>query len=148
METVDHITHRVTSGFGCGLAIGSCFATFQGLPILPTTISMASSFALASTACFIPERIFYHSSFYLLPKQQISDEISSLDREQLRLYASHGLGGICGGSISGFLYKRKPFSGVLLFTPLMIGVAFCERKLQNYKVNRIRELQLEQDQRK
>ncbi len=156
MNTIDHITYRVTFSTTVGMLVGASYSTLQGLPLPKTTLSIASSFALASTACFIPERMFYHASFYVVPKIQlepptakmsddtkvdlISESGGSSFYERMRLYTSHGLGGIVGGSVSGGLFKGRPIQGVMLLTPMMLGAAYGEMKLQDYKKKRIAEL--------
>jgi len=168
-RTIDRITYRVTASATTGMLVGASFSTLQGLPLPQTTLSMASSFALASTACFIPERIFYHASFYLVPKIRVgapellgnndngngngNDNIDSKEgsesmsesgdsyfTENTRLFASHGFGGIVGGGISGGLFKGRPLQGMMLMTPMMLGFAFGELKLQKYRMKRIKEL--------
>lgn len=168
MQTLDHITYRMTASTTTGVIVGASYSTLRGLPLPQTTISMASSFALASTACFIPERVFYHASFYLVPEikpgapehddvnagkigdgnsiQRIESNFEGLGSyitENSRLVFSHGLGGILGGSISGGLFKGRPSQGIMLLTPMMLGVAYGELKLQEYKLERIKELQQE-----
>lgn len=130
---LDHATYRVTYSTFTGVIVGLCFGTFKGLPLGSTTISMASSFALASTACFIPERIFYLSSFGVKPK-------GSEEEERKRLYMSHCVGGAVGGSVSGGLFRGKPLAGMFLLTPAMIGIAYGELRLQEYKKMRLEEL--------
>ena len=157
MNTIDHITYRVTFSTTVGMLVGASYSTLQALPLPKTTVSMASSFALASTACFIPERMFYHASFYLVPKIQlepvkmsddkkvdlVSESSGSFFNERMRLYTSHGLGGIVGGSVSGGLFKGRPIQGLMLLTPMMLGAAYGEMKLQDYKKKRLAELKTE-----
>ena len=130
---LDHATSRVTCTTFTGVLVGLCFGTYKGLPLGPTTISMASSFALVSTACFIPERICYLSSFNIKP-------FGSEEEESRRLYMSHCVGGGVGGAVSGSLFRGKPLAGVFLLTPLMIGVAYGELRLQEYKRVRLEEI--------
>lgn len=163
MQTVDHVTYRVTACTATGLFVGSSLATFQGLPLINTTISMASSFALVSTSCFIPERLLYHGSFYIVPKQTLvlseadgvgngngdknkdgDEDGEAINKtEKNRLFFSHVTGGLIGGGISGGLYKGRPLQGMMLLAPLMLGVAFCELKILEYRMKRIKELRCE-----
>jgi len=143
-ETFDHVTHRVSSSAASGMFLGASFATLKGLPLPQTTLSMASSFALASTASFIPERIFFRTSFYFVPRHSTTFIDSTEKLEKTRLYISHGLGGIVGGGITGGLFNGKPLSGIMLITPLMLGIAYSEIQIQEYKRKRIKELQMEQ----
>mmetsp|Transcript_22386 Transcript_22386/g.33123 ORF Transcript_22386/g.33123 Transcript_22386/m.33123 type:complete len:161 (-) Transcript_22386:685-1167(-) len=146
-ETVDHVTYRVTSSAVSGLILGGSFATLKGLPLMQTTLSMTSSFALASTACFIPERIFYHSSFYFVPRDTSKEFTDSSEKlEKTRLFVSHGLGGIIGGGVAGGIFKGKPLPGIMLLSPLMLGAAYSEIRIQEYKRKRIKELQMEMEQ--
>jgi hypothetical protein len=94
---------------------------------------MASSFALASTACFIPERICYLSSFNF-------KSVGSKEEESIRLYMSHCFGGGVGGAVSGGIFRGKPLAGMFLMTPVMIGIAYGELRLQEYKKRRLEEL--------
>jgi hypothetical protein len=146
-ETVDHVTYRVTSSAVSGMILGGSFATLKGLPLMQTTLSMTSSFALASTACFIPERIFYHSSFYFVPRDTNSTGFtdSSEKLEKTRLFVSHGLGGIIGGGVAGGLFKGKPLPGIMLLSPLMLVAAYSEIRIQEYKRKRIKELRMEME---
>lgn len=145
IQDIDHISYRVTGCAFTGLFAGASFATLKGLPLPPTTISMAASFALVSTACYIPERIFYNSSFYFLPIEN-NHGLGSLSEvgkiEKRRIFASHALGGVVGGGITGFLFKGKPLQGMLLLSPIMMCVAYGEIRLQDYKRERIKELSM------
>jgi uncharacterized membrane protein len=141
-EAIDRVTHRVSSGAASGIFLGASFATLKGLPLPQTSLSMASSFALASTACFIPERIFYQTSFYFVPRDNTIVVDSSEKKENTRLFVSHGLAGVVGGGVTGGLFNGKPLSGVMLIMPLMLGVAYSEIQIQEYKRKRIKELQV------
>ena len=166
MDQIDHISNRVATFTLTGLFTGAFRATYKGLPLPPTTLSVAASFALISTSCLIPERIVYNSSFYILPKSKSNNERYSYDYddskknisvednssndelhsyfqdvERNRLIASHICGGIIGGTISGSLFqKRLSLNGMFLFTPIMIGIAFAELYLQDYRVQRLKEI--------
>ena len=61
--------------------------------------------------------------------------------ERRRLIASHIGGGIIGGTISGSLFQRRfSWTGMLVFTPIMVGVAYTELYLQRYRRQRLQEL--------
>ena len=151
MDQVDHIGNRVTTCTFTGLIIGASTATYKALPLFQTSVSIAGSFALTSTACLIPERLLYHASFYVVGKERennnhndSNDTTSSLSYnkvERRRLFASHIGGGIIGGSISGSLYQRRfSWTGMVMFTPIMLGVAFAELYLQDYRRQRLEEI--------
>lgn len=148
LQHIDHISNRVSGCAVTGLFVGASYSTLQGLPLAPTSISMATSFALVSTACFIPERIVYMSSFYFVPKaygKEGGEEDLSLERrtrEETRVYISHGLGGVIGGGITGSIFKGKPLQGMLLLSPIMMFAAYGELWLQDYKRKRIKELKM------
>lgn len=170
-ESIDHVTYRVSSCAASGLFFGASLATFRGLPLPHTTLSMGTSFALVSTACFVPERLFYHASFYIRPRldeiyndsaanvnvdvtasTKGSEDFSSTHEilERNRLYVSHGMGGMMGGSITGGLFRGRSgiVSGILLLTPMMLMAAHGEMKLNAYKEKRLRELKVERSQEK
>lgn len=132
-HVLDHASYRVTSTTFTGVLVGLCYGTYKGLPLGATTISMTSSFALVSTACFVPERIFFMSSFRI--KEKGNDEC-----EKMRLLISHVLGGFVGGSVTGGLFKGKPLPGILLLTPIMTAVGFGEIRLEEYRLRRMKEL--------
>mmetsp|Transcript_4417 Transcript_4417/g.8516 ORF Transcript_4417/g.8516 Transcript_4417/m.8516 type:complete len:162 (-) Transcript_4417:2871-3356(-) len=150
IHDIDHITYRVSGCAFTGLFAGASLATLKGLPLSQTTISMAASFALVSTSCYIPERIFYNVSFYVLPRKENDHGLYSLSagsgsrREISRIVASHAMGGVVGGGITGFLFKGKPLQGILLLSPIMICVAYGEIRLQEYKRERIKALNMHQ----
>eukprot|EP00554_Chaetoceros_debilis_P010835 CAMPEP_0194108050 /NCGR_PEP_ID=MMETSP0150-20130528/7819_1 /TAXON_ID=122233 /ORGANISM="Chaetoceros debilis, Strain MM31A-1" /LENGTH=106 /DNA_ID=CAMNT_0038796647 /DNA_START=237 /DNA_END=557 /DNA_ORIENTATION=+ len=78
------------------------------------------------------------------------DDVSStrVILERNRLYASHGLGGMMGGSITGGIFRGRSgiVSGMLLLTPMMLMAAHGEMKLNAYKEKRLEELRLESSQ--
>ena len=129
---------------------------------------------------FVPERLFYHASFYVRPRQdgisggavnanmhvnanvdvdadvnaspKGNEDVSSTHviLERNRLYASHGLGGMMGGSITGGIFRGRSgiVSGMLLLTPMMLIAAHGEMKLNAYKEKRLEELRFESSQQK
>jgi hypothetical protein len=160
---IDHISNRVTAMTLMGLIGGASLATFRALPIPRTSLTVAFSCALAGTACLIPERILHHSSFLWFERecehghghgQTLANDTDSNDTdksddgffwnndvETKRLIASHIGGGIIGGTVTASLYqKRLSLAGMALFTPIMVGIAFMELNLQEYKRIRLREL--------
>ncbi len=157
MDQMDHIGNRVTTCTLTGLIIGASTATYNALPLFQTSVSIAGSFALTSTACLIPQRILYSSSFYFVPQQkqqkqqqqlnlnlspaQTQNEHEGGETERRRLIASHIGGGMIGGTISGSLYQRRfSWTGMVMFTPIMIGIAFAELNLQEYRRKRLNEI--------
>ena len=70
-----------------------------------------------------------------LQKEQEKEQV-----ERTRLFMSHGMGGAVGGSLCGGLFKGRPLPGMLMLTPIMLGIAYGELRLQEYKKKRIKEL--------
>ena len=132
MDQIDHVMNRVSLAACTGLLVGGSVATYRGAPLHKTSLSVALSFALTGTACFGAERLTYNAIHLLGPTE--------IDK-QTKLYASHCFGGIVGGGICGGLYKGQPFAGALMFTPILLGVAYAELLREDYKKDRIRELQ-------
>ena len=52
-------------------------------------------------------------------------------------FRTHAIGGILCGSLIGGIYKKSPSSNVLLFTPIMLGVALLEEKAHSYRQNEL-----------
>lgn len=132
MDQVDRVAFRVSIAAGSGLILGAAVATYRGHPIARTMLSVAGTCALSGTACFGSERITH-----FILQSSISEE--KLDY-RTRLYTSHALGGVMGGGIIGGLSLGKPIPGMLLFTPIMLGIAFAELKAEEYREERLREL--------
>uniref|UniRef100_A0A7S2S7H6 Uncharacterized protein n=1 Tax=Eucampia antarctica TaxID=49252 RepID=A0A7S2S7H6_9STRA len=134
MDQIDHIAQRITIAACAGLFIGASVATFRGSPIHKTSLSVALSCALTSTACLVPERLAYNAIIHLAPPE--------IDAES-KIYASHTLGGLFGGGISGGLFQGRPFGGIMLFTPILLTVAYAEIQKEKHKKARIRVLNSE-----
>ena len=128
MENVDRTGHRVSIAAIGGLAFGASFATLRGSPILASSMSSAVSCTLLATACFGSERLFYAIIPRPFPWSILQGKEDIL---------SHTLGGMLGGACVGWLYRGRPLSGGLMFTPLMVGVAFAERRLNQHRLERI-----------
>mmetsp|Transcript_36641 Transcript_36641/g.76889 ORF Transcript_36641/g.76889 Transcript_36641/m.76889 type:complete len:164 (-) Transcript_36641:358-849(-) len=145
---VDHIAIRVTTSAAAGLTCGATFATLKGFPIFKTSASAALSCAMISTACFGMERLAHG---VLAQTAKLSDDgkseqippssaiLQSTLNPQLH-YGSHALGGLFGGLIVGFLFKRKPLAGTFLLTPVMLGIGKIEISLEEYRNKRLQEL--------
>lgn len=146
MDVIDHIANRVTAAALSGLIFGASLAIYRGLPIPRTALSAAASCALTGTACFASERAahFALAQIPIPPSSSCSGDdlpcAPSVDRGFSNVYASHALGGMAGGSISGGLFQGRPVPGVLVFTPLMLAVAHLEVRIEQYRERRIREL--------
>jgi len=158
MDHIDHLAARVTATAMTGLFLGASLATFRGIPIPKTSLSVATSCALTGTACFTSERVAHYAINALVPtssptvtieqqqqqqqQQQDSNSTTSYTNTQKRdlLFVSHALGGVIGGSICGGLFQRKPWGGMLLFTPLMLGVALMEMQFDELKRERIQSI--------
>lgn len=131
-NVLDHLTARMTASAFTGMGFGAIFSTYKGLPMTKTSLSAAASCALISTACFGAERLAYGLI------HQVTGEDSTTDSNIL--YGSHLLGGICGGAVVGYLYQRNPFRGMILFTPIMLGIGKLEITLDEYRASRIQQM--------
>jgi len=129
-ELTDYLFDRISLAAVSGAAIGISSATLKGIPIFRPTIQAAASSALAATACFGAERAA-NALVHLYDGNVEVSERKSGD------YRSHLAGGVIGGSIVGFLYIHRPITGVLFFSPIMLGVNLIERKMVDYKDKRI-----------
>jgi|NOAtaT_6_FD_contig_51_2020448_length_644_multi_4_in_0_out_0_1 hypothetical protein len=132
-ENLDRVGARVCCAFPAGLLVGASYGTLRGVAIWPAAIASAASCAMVATACFGSERIFYS----LLPRP-FPYYSSRLEGKQDLL--SHALGGMLGGGCIGWLYRGRPLSGSFFFAPLMVGVAFLERRFKAYKLERLEEM--------
>ena len=153
LALIDHLAARVTASALTGLGGGAAYATYKGFPLVKTSASTAFSFALVSTACFGMERVanmILRQSATLIDAnttidQSVIDDSTAYMTKRIQPtidpkihYGSHLLGGVCGGSVVGFLFHGKPLAGILLLTPIMLGVgkievSLDERKFQNLK---------------
>jgi hypothetical protein len=145
MDEIDHVANRVTNAALCGLVIGASIATYRGLPF-KTAFATSASCAICGTAAFGSERIVYNAlNMFINPNDNSSDgnsstsssSFSASDGRHDRLWISHGIGGMIGGSLCGGIFQRRPMNGALLFTPLMLGVAWIEIRMQKYKEERL-----------
>ena len=123
MEHVDRVAARVSLSAVVGFF--ASFAFSRG-SLRSTALKVAGSCAIASTSLFGAERLAYA----LLQSQNVIEEPSRL------LLTSHAIGGAAGGSLNGLLYVRRPHVGLVVFTPIMIGVAFAEMEWENHKERR------------
>ena len=130
MEEIDQIAGRVATSALAGLFLGASIAIYRGSPIPRTSLSVAASCALTGTACFGSERVA-DGAIQLLIGDMNPDT---------RTYASHTLGGSVGGGISGGLFQGRGFSGALLFTPIMLSVAYAELSAKQYRIKRLNQL--------
>ena len=125
---LDHLTARMTASATAGLGCGIIYSTYKGLPMAKTSLSAAASCALISTACFGAERLAYG----VIHKVTGKDSSTTPNI----LYGSHIMGGFCGGGVVGFLYQGNPFRGIILLTPLMLGIGQLEIILDGYRESR------------
>ncbi|KAL7504439.1 hypothetical protein ACHAXN_002133 [Cyclotella atomus] len=134
LALLDHLSARMTASALTGLGCGAIYSTHKGFPIAKTSLSAAASCALISTACFAAERLAYGLLHQTLGKD--------LTTSPNLLYGSHAIGGIWGGGVVGFLYQGNPFRGMLLLTPIMLGVGMLEISLNDYRASRMQQLKL------
>jgi hypothetical protein len=130
MDEVDRVAARVAISAVAGLTLGASIAIFKGAPIGRTALSVSASCALAGTACFGTERVANTAI------RRLSEGTEPTTRD----FASHGIGGIVGGGIAGGLFQGRILSGSLLFTPIMLAVAYGELRADEYKRDRMNQL--------
>ena len=130
MDEVDRVAARVAISTVAGLTLGASIAIFKGAPIGRTAMSVSASCALASTACFGTERV----------ANTAIRRLSGGNEPTTRDFASHGIGGVVGGGIAGGLFQGRVLSGSLLFTPIMLAVAYGELRADEYKRERLNHL--------
>ena len=148
MDQIDHVAARVTSTAIAGFLLGISVATYRGLPLMKTAFSTSASCAICGTACFGSERIVYQALNAITSHRNDSITSSSSspifhkqnDSNKYNLWISHSCGGILGGSLCGGIFQRRPVSGALLFTPIMLSAAFLEFKIQSYREERLADL--------
>jgi len=140
MDQIDHVAHRMTLAALTGLIVGASLATYRGSNTLKTAISTSKSFALCGTACFGTERIAYNA--LKLPLKPDREDLHYYDvhEQKNRLFLSHALGGSVGGMICGGLFQGRLMAGLALFTPLMLGIAYSEIALSEYREKRLQEM--------
>lgn len=138
MDQVDRVAGRVSLAALTGLVGGAAIATYKGHPLPKTCISTAVSFALVGTACFGFERL---STVVIRQLTMAPSSQEDPNTEQV-FYASHALGGMIGGGITGALFQHRPIPGMMLCTPLMIGVAYAELCFEKERKERLRQLLL------
>jgi hypothetical protein len=126
MEEVDYVAARVSFSAVLGLLGGATFATWKGRSLFVTSLKVANSCAIVSTALFCTERLAH----VLLRTQLL------VEKEPQRTLASHALAGAAGGALNGQLYIRSPLRGVILFFPVMMGVAVAEMEWEKEKMRR------------
>ena len=140
MEYIDHVAARVSLCALSGFSYGTVYASWKGLPLRSTSFKIATSFAMAGTALFGFERIGYAATQY--QQQQNTND----NNQHFSLFTSHSFAGITGGAINGYLYRRKPIQGVIVFVPIMLGFALLELTWQKKKLQRIQELLLTEEE--
>lgn len=135
MEDIDRVANRMTISSVAGLVGGATMAIHKGSPVLKSSVSVAMSCALVSTACFGIERL----SNVALRSANVADPSTAF-------YASHALGGSVGGALTGALFQSRMMPGVLLFTPAMVLVAFGEIQFEKARQARLLRLLREIDE--
>jgi hypothetical protein len=128
MEEVDYVAARVSFSAVLGLLGGATFATWKGRSLRGTSIKVAASCAIVSTALFCTERLAH----VVLRKIQLF----LVEKEPQRTFASHAVAGVAGGALNGQLYIKSPVRGMILFVPVMMGVAVAEMEWEKEKLRR------------
>jgi hypothetical protein len=80
-----------------------------------------------------------HHSIFCYKKQD--------ENKTMKLVASHSIGGLLGGGLSGYLFHKWPFTGMMLFTPIMTLVVLVEMEVEHYRKERIKDLLVNQKSR-
>jgi hypothetical protein len=144
METIDHISARVSIAACIGALSGSATGMLKGHHIPRTAILSAMSCAGVATACLIFERVANISIETFNPIPSVSgnnDDDHSIETTITniipkrhvsfdRIFASHACGGILGGAFTGLIYIRRPIAGILFMTPIMSAIGYIEYRYQ------------------
>jgi hypothetical protein len=121
-----HISNRVCISSFLAAFNGGIHGMYKGHPAARSAYLSASSTAMCASALFTVERL----AAYGIAAATGSDPNS---REPFFLLQTHAIGGILGGAQAGYTYTQKPLRGVLIFLPLMIGIAGLEMMYGNIK---------------
>jgi hypothetical protein len=121
-----------------GVVGGAVRAMYSGgSPVMRATFMAGTSCCMVGTAIFGAESLAY------LALQRIHQATGTKEAHGRDLLISHGVGGLCGGALVGGLFQHRVMPGMILFTPLMLGVAVAEIKFLEMRGARIKELQLD-----
>jgi hypothetical protein len=140
MDQIDHVASRMTLAALSGIVVGASLATYRGSNIIKTAMSVSGSFALCGTACSGSERIAYNVLKLSLKPDSEHPRYYRLHERNNQLFLSHSVGGAVGGMICGGLFQGRLIAGLALFTPLMLGVAYAEITLSEYREKRLQEM--------
>ena len=145
LDEVDHVSSRVGLCSAIGLVSGAAYSAYRGLPRRATSIKVCISWTLVGTALFTTERIghvLFQGPITGGGSGSGSSSGGSTDGMNRRLVlTSHAFSGISGGGVLGYLYQRQPVRGMVVFTPIMLGVGFLELYSNDLKVKRWSQLQ-------
>jgi hypothetical protein len=122
-ESLDYMGKRVVTAAVFGGVLGGCLATYKGHAISMVAPNMARSWALCTTACTLTQQLALGVLSNVLP-------FSSNKNDTAAILISHGVGGICGGSVLGYLYIRKPVRGMVFMAPIMLAIGMLELRYQ------------------
>ena len=128
MDEIDYVANRVGSMALSGFFCGSVYATYKGFPRRATALKVAASCAIVGTTLFTAERL-----------ANIAMREHIYDSRQLHL-SSYAFGGVFGGSLNGLLYQNKPARGMLVFTPIMVGIGTLELEAKRIREERFNEI--------
>jgi hypothetical protein len=120
-ESLDYMGKRVVAATALGGALGGCLATYRGHSISMVAPNMARTWALSATACTLTQQ---------LALGVLSSVLQCSSDDTAAILVSHGLGGICGGSLLGYLYIRKPVRGIVFMAPIMLAIGMLELRHQ------------------
>merc|ERR1711862_673468 len=103
---------------------------------------------MGSTACFTSERIANYAICQLSQHSSMPSSLRNLYNNNpnydpkaafYQLLTSHVAGGIVSGAFIGRAFQKRPIYGMLFFTPIMVGVAYVEHKIDEYRRHRWQE---------
>ena len=120
-----------------GFLGGGMKAMYTGSPVLRAAGFSGASCCLVGTTCFGSESLAY------VALQRFNQATGAKEEHKRDLLISHSLGGMCGGGIIGGLFQGRVVRGMLLLTPLMLGVGLAEIKFLELRDERMKELLLD-----
>lgn len=133
MDEFDYVANRVGIFAVSGFFSGAAYAAFKGFPRRQIALRVAASCGCCATTLFASERLANVSL-----REFIGTDINKNDT-RLTL-SSYAFGGVCGGSLNGFLYQKQPVRGMIVFVPVMVGIGMLELEFKRRKQKRKEEI--------
>ena len=140
-QAFNHVALRVNLSLVSGVVLGTCIGFYRGnntSTLIKTSISTGLTCAMTGTACFTTERIAHYTICHLSSSNNnvYNDNYNPKVALHTLLKSHIGGGGIIGGSLIGGSFKASPISGIMVLTPIMIGIAFTEHEIDEYRRQR------------